>query len=159
MTMLLTNCALSLLNIRSEFWKLSLACFTKLLVLQPSPKFKSKHLTLLWSSDVSRSFFKGLKRFFRMGVSCVYKKYMTSFERNSLTEVFLGKGVLKICSKFTGEHPCQGVISIKLQSNFIEIALRYGCSPVICCIFSGNFFVRTPLDGCFWCVYLLDISH
>ena len=23
-----------------------------------------------------------------------------------LPEVFLGKGVLKICSKFTGEHPC-----------------------------------------------------
>ena len=23
------------------------------------------------------------------------------------SEVFLGKGVLKICSKFTREHPCQ----------------------------------------------------
>ena len=128
--MLLTNCALSLLNIRSEFWKLSLACFTKLLVLQPSPKFKSKHLTLLWSSDVSRSFFKGLKRFFRMGVSCVYKKYMTSFERSSLTEVFLGKGVLKICSKFTGEHPCRSAILIKLLCNFIEITLRHRHFPV-----------------------------
>ena len=32
--------------------------------------------------------------------------------------VILGKGVLKICSKFTGEHPCQSVISIKLQGNF-----------------------------------------
>ena len=32
----------------------------------------------------------------------------------------------------TGEHPCQGVISIKLLCNFIEIILRlrYGCSPV-----------------------------
>ena len=36
----------------------------------------------------------------------------------------------KICSKFTGEHPCQSVISIKLQSNFIEIALRHGCSSI-----------------------------
>ena len=27
--------------------------------------------------------------------------------RNSHSEVFLGKGVLKICSKFTGERPCQ----------------------------------------------------
>ena len=34
----------------------------------------------------------------------------------SLPEVFLGKGVLKICCKFTREHPCQMVISIKLQS-------------------------------------------
>ena len=25
--------------------------------------------------------------------------------RSSLPEVILGKGVLKICSKFTGEHP------------------------------------------------------
>ena len=30
------------------------------------------------------------------------------------SRVFLGKGVLKICSKFTGEHPCQSVVSIKL---------------------------------------------
>ena len=50
--------------------------------------------------------------------------------RSSHQKVFLGKGVLKICSKFTAEHPCQSVISIKLQSNFIEIALRHGCSPV-----------------------------
>ena len=39
------------------------------------------------------------------------------------------KGVLKICSKFTGEQPCQSVISINLQSNFIEITLWRGCSP------------------------------
>ena len=40
------------------------------------------------------------------------------------------KSVLKICSKFTGEHPCRSAISIKLLCNFIEIALRHGCSPV-----------------------------
>ena len=50
--------------------------------------------------------------------------------RSSHPEVLLRKGVLKICTKFTGEHPCRSVISIKLQSNFIEIALRHGCSPV-----------------------------
>ena len=49
---------------------------------------------------------------------------------NSHPEVFLGKGVLKICSKFTGEHPCRSVISIKLLCNFIEIALRHECSPI-----------------------------
>ena len=32
--------------------------------------------------------------------------------RKSHPDVFLRKGVLKICSKFTGEHPCQSVISI-----------------------------------------------
>ena len=44
--------------------------------------------------------------------------------------MFLGKGVPKICNKFTEEHPCRSTISIKLQSNFIEIPLRHGCSPV-----------------------------
>ena len=43
--------------------------------------------------------------------------------RSSRPEVFLGKGILKICSKFTGEQPCRSVISIKLQSNFTEITL------------------------------------
>ena len=50
--------------------------------------------------------------------------------RSSPPEVFLAKGVLKICSKFTREHPCQNAISIKLFYNFIEIALQHGCSPV-----------------------------
>ena len=44
--------------------------------------------------------------------------------------MFLAKDVLKICSKFTGEHSCQSAISVNLQSSFIEIALRHGCSPV-----------------------------
>ena len=39
--------------------------------------------------------------------------------RSSHSEVLLGKGVLKKCSKFTGEHPSRR-----------EIALRLGCSPV-----------------------------
>ena len=44
--------------------------------------------------------------------------------------MFLRKGVLTICSKFTGEQPCWSVISIKLLCNFIEITLRNECSPV-----------------------------
>ena len=50
--------------------------------------------------------------------------------RSSHPEVFLGKGVLKIRSKFTAEHTCRSVISVKLLSNFIEIFFRYGCFPV-----------------------------
>ena len=52
---------------------------------------------------------------------------------SSHPEVFPGKGVLKICSKFskfTGEHPCRSAISITLLCNFIEIAFRHGCSLV-----------------------------
>ena len=45
-------------------------------------------------------------------------------------EVFLRKGVLKICCKFTGKHPCRSVISIKLLCNFIEITFRHECSSV-----------------------------
>ena len=55
---------------------------------------------------------------------------------SSHPQVFLRKGVLKICSKFTGEHPCRSAISIKLESNFIEIALHHGCSL-------GVFFARS----------------
>ena len=51
-------------------------------------------------------------------------------DRRICSEVFLVQVVLKICSKFTREHPCRNVISIKLQSNFTEITLRHGCSPV-----------------------------
>ena len=54
----------------------------------------------------------------------------SSMFRSRHPEVLLGTAVLKICSKFTGKHPCRSAISIKLQSNFIEITLRHGCSPV-----------------------------
>ena len=50
--------------------------------------------------------------------------------KSSHPEVFFGKGVLKIRSKFTGEHLCRSEISIKSQSNFIKIALWHGGSPV-----------------------------
>ena len=69
--------------------------------------------------------------------------------RSSRPEVFQEKGVLKICSIFTREHPCRSAISIKLQSNFIEITLRHGCSPVNLLRIFRNFFLKTPLDGCF----------
>ena len=40
------------------------------------------------------------------------------------------KGICKIYSKLTREHPSLTVISIKLLCNFIEITLRHGYSPV-----------------------------
>ena len=56
--------------------------------------------------------------------------HLDSSCRSIRPEVFFKKGVLKICSKFTGAHPSRSVISTKSQSNFIKIALRHGCSPV-----------------------------
>ena len=64
-----------------------------------------------------------------MMVALIISLLSESFS-SSHSEVFLVKGVLKICNKFAGERPCQSVISIKLQSNFIEITLRHACFPV-----------------------------
>ena len=84
----------------------------------------------------------------------VLKTYISkSRSLSSHPEVFLGKGFLKIYNKFTGEHPCWSVISIKLQSNFIEIALHHGCSNVnLLHIFRTSFpkitFGRLILEKC-----------
>ena len=67
--------------------------------------------------------------------------------RSSLPKVFLGKGILKLCSKLTGRI----LISIKLLCNFIEITLWHGCSPLkMLLLFSERLFLRTPLEGCLW---------
>ena len=58
----------------------------------------------------------------------IFATFIWSHSRSSTPVVILGKVVLKIRSKFTGEHPCRSVISVKLQNNFIEITLRHGCS-------------------------------
>ena len=64
--------------------------------------------------------------------------------RSSPPDVFLGKGVLKICNKCTGEHPSQSEISIKLIYNFIEVALRHGCTRVnLLHIFRTPFYKNT----------------
>ena len=40
--------------------------------------------------------------------------------RCSPPEVFLCKNVLKKCSKFTGEYPCRGAISLKLHTTLLK---------------------------------------
>ena len=42
-----------------------------------------------------------------------YSFFYLEVDRSSPSEVFLREGVVKICSKFTGEHPCRSAISIK----------------------------------------------
>ena len=67
-----------------------------------------------------------------------------NFTRSSRQEVFSEKGNLKICSKFTGEHPCVSAILIKLLYNFTGITLRHWCSPVnLLPIFSASFLKNT----------------
>ena len=98
-----------------------------------------------WQEKVSHNLEKKLIKFSqkRGKITYLYKSahtdfslhffltvFLNAYNASSHPEMFLGKGVLKICSKFTGEHPCRSAISKKMQSNFIEIALRHGCSPV-----------------------------
>ena len=55
------------------------------------------------------------------------------YKNRSHPEVFLGKSVLKICSKFTGEHPCRSVMLIKLLCNQTwnhTSALAFTCKVV-----------------------------
>ena len=47
--------------------------------------------------------------------------------QNISLKVFFEKGALKICYKFTGEHPCRKGI---LLCKFIGITFRHGCSLV-----------------------------
>ena len=62
----------------------------------------------------------------------------------------LGKGVLKICRKFTGEYPVRSVISTKLQINLIDITLQDECSTVnLLHIFRTLSLGKTSLQGCF----------
>ena len=78
--------------------------------------------------------------------------------------MFLEKGVLKICGKFTGEHPCRSVLSINLLCNFVEITLRRGCSPVYLLQifrtpFTKNTSRRLLLDKFFLnCIYCTNLG-
>ena len=64
--------------------------------------------------------------------------------RSSFSKVFLQKVALKMCSKFIGEHLYGSVISINLQSNFLEITLPHGCSPAnVLYIFTTTLYENT----------------
>ena len=86
-------------------------------------------ILILWGKQyLFLMFYKNLVKY--PSPSIYGKSSRSSLYKTSHPEVFWRKGVLKICSKFTGKHPCRSMISIKLQSDFIEITLRRGCSPV-----------------------------
>ena len=97
------------LNFRSNHWR----CSVRNGVLRNFAKFTGKHLchSLFFNKVAGLTF-------------------LQKIVKSSHPEVFLRKGVLKICSKFKGEHSSRSVISIKLRSNFIKIALRHWCPTV-----------------------------
>ena len=56
--------------------------------------------------------------------------------------VFLEKSILKICSKFTREHRCQSVISMKLLYSFPD-----------------HLFIRKLMEGCFFHFDYASLIH
>ena len=83
------------------------------------------------------------------------------FSKRGHPQVFLGKGVLKICSKFTGKQPCRSVISIELLCNFVEVTLWHGCSPVNLLHFFRTAFYKNIYGAlllCFHWVYKKNIG-
>ena len=65
--------------------------------------------------------------------------FLKKWSRSSHPEVFLVKVVQKICSKFTVEHPCQKIISIKLLQ---QRYWNHTSGWVLSCKFAA--FFRTP---------------
>ena len=57
------------------------------------------------------------------------KKYMSTNQaqiKSSHLELFLRKGVLKICNKFTREYPCRSAISVKLLATLLKSHFSMG---------------------------------
>ena len=71
-----------------------------------------------------------------------------AYLRSIPPKMFLRKDVLKICRKFTGEHFCRSMISVKLQRNFTEVTLRYGCSVNLLHIFRTTSPKKAAFDIC-----------
>ena len=99
-------------------------------------KIKNQNINLLLIFTIHFSIFTSLFTSLRLNNLSLYFVVNLDFARTILRmyivrisppEVFLGKGILKICSKVTGQDPCQSVISIKMFCNFIEITLWHGC--------------------------------
>ena len=111
--------------------------FNKVAGLRPATLLKKR----LWHRCFPVNFVKFLRTpfcrtplddcFYFLRISSQHTTLSTDY-RSSPPEVFLGKGDVKICSKFKGEHPCQSAISVKLFCNVIEIALRHDYSMQGC---------------------------
>ena len=77
----------------------------------------------------------------------------------SYISMFLGKGVMKICRKFAGEHPCRSAISIKLLFNLTEITLWHGCSPVNLLYIFRTLFPKKTSGGLLLHVFPRNLSR
>ena len=129
-----------LLNWYSCLWSLSI----------PSENMKKSKGFLVFSGSVKEisSMVNGL-----MVVLYVWINEPCSIFRKSSPEVFLIQGVLKICSKFTEEHPCPSCLANLLKSPFGMSVLL-----LICCIFSECLFIGTAMESCYQ-IFCLWVSR
>ena len=80
-------------------------------------------------------------------IAFIVKRYDGAVFRSSPPELFSGKGIQKMCCKFTGEHRCRSVISIKLFYKFVKITLQHGCSPVTLLHIFKTSFPKNTYEG------------
>ena len=86
------------------------------------------------------------------GLKSLKKLFKTFPYKSSHPEVFLGKGVLKICSKVTRENSRRSVVSI---CDIKKVAKQLYCNHSLTWVHSSKFaayfqnaiFLITPLDG------------
>ena len=83
-----------------------------------------------------------LPKLIAQSVECT-KKTNQNRSKSIPLEIFPGKSVLKICSKFTEDHPYRSVISAKLLYSSIEITLWHGRCLVNLLNISEYFLIRT----------------
>ena len=103
------------------FWQLSPLAY------QPINELNSQSSKQVISQPIIHPIYQAINKKIFKSIGWLFDH---SVNRSRYPELSLRRGVPKICGKFTGEHPCWSVSSIKLQSSFIEIVLRHGCSPV-----------------------------
>ena len=82
----------------------------------------------------------------------VYLRALQSFQNQPLIGVFIWS-----CSENI-QQICRSAISLKLQSNFIEITLRHGCSAVKLLNIFKTSFPEKPLNGCFYFLFFIFFS-
>ena len=117
---------------RHKFWNNLIFLIKSFFCMTKKSRHKRKYL------ENEKSFKSEIKSIFIIFRELSVAKNCFSYEsallrfrsRSSYPEMFLEKSVLKICRKFTGEHPCQCLVLITLQNSFIEIALWHERSRV-----------------------------
>ena len=97
--------------------------------------FQMNSFELCWLSCTKLSYFQ-------------YIEWFGWHRQKQLSRGVLEKDVLKICSKFTGEHPYQSVISINCFATLLKWHFGMDVLLLICGILSEHLFLKTPLEGC-----------